>query len=164
LLEPAIGLPDPLGWISLRLKFRSKQADVEMNQIRTKLAELLLCSSDQASLDSFIGEAVMEDSLTGICGSPVSANLCPKSCAKQAATLRGGKHSPERIAKRAVCRRPLNRHRGDLNRRSSRLKRMFFEVPLRQLAIGSLRPDREVATAVSSDLNCVSRPPSRSLG
>jgi hypothetical protein len=27
-------------------------------------------------------------------------------------------------------RRPLNRHRGDLNRRSSRLKRIFFEVPL----------------------------------
>ena len=26
-------------------------------------------------------------------------------------------------------RRPLNRHRGDLNRRSSRLKRIFFEVP-----------------------------------
>jgi hypothetical protein len=24
---------------------------------------------------------------------------------------------------------PLNRHRGDLNRRSSRLKRIFFEVP-----------------------------------
>jgi hypothetical protein len=26
-------------------------------------------------------------------------------------------------------RRPLNRHRGELNRRSSRLKRRFFEVP-----------------------------------
>ena len=40
-------------------------------------------------------------------------------------------------------RRPLNRHRVDLNRRSSRLKRIFFEVPLPN------RPNRANATVQS---------------
>jgi len=70
-----------------------------MNPIRTKLAELLLCSSDYASLDSVIGEVGHRRFPDGHLRFASQCNLCPKSCAKQAATLRGGKHSPERIAK-----------------------------------------------------------------
>ena len=43
-------------------------------------------------------------------------------------------------------RRPLNRHRGDLNRQSSRLKRIFFEVPLTIFARIFKRTPKPIAT------------------
>jgi hypothetical protein len=50
-------------------------------------------------------------------------------------------------------RRPLNRPRGDLNRRSSRLKRIFFEVPL-----GAIKFDWHPIGISTSDRSNICRP------
>ena len=52
---------------------------------------------------------------------------------------------------------PLNRHRGDLNRRSSRLKRIFFEVPNRIGRAGQREPVHEIARTYNVSHSTISR-------